>query len=127
MSGVILAMLDHPAAASGLLAAAQRLADLADGAHINVLVARTPPASTILPSEEVLTRGKEARLRTQEEARVAALRAIFDAWNATAEAPRGAANWLDIEAVSPGLIVEWGRWADLIVLERPAHRDYGAT
>jgi len=127
MSGVILVMLDHPAAASGLLAATRQLADLADGAHINVLVVRTPPGSTILPSEEVLTRGKEARLRAQEEARVAALKAIFDAWNATAEAPRSAANWLDIEAAAPGLIVEWGRRADLIVLERPAHRDYGAT
>jgi len=77
MSGVILAMLDHPAAASGLLAATRRLADLADGARVNVLVARVPPASTILPSEEVLTRDKKARLRAQEEARVAALRHLL--------------------------------------------------
>ena len=61
-------MLDHPAAADGLLAAAVRLADLVDGAHINVLAARVPPASTILPTEEILTRDTVARLRAQENA-----------------------------------------------------------
>jgi hypothetical protein len=55
------------------------------GAHINVLVARVPPASTILPSEQVMTRGREVRLRAQESTRSAALKATFDAWNATPE------------------------------------------
>jgi nucleotide-binding universal stress UspA family protein len=125
--GVILAMLDHPPAANGLLAAARRVADLADGAHINVLVARVPPASAILSSEEILTPAKEARLRAQEETRVAALKATFEAWNASAREPHAAADWIDIEASAHGLIVEWGRRADLIVLERPARRDYGTT
>jgi nucleotide-binding universal stress UspA family protein len=110
-----------------LLDAARCLADLAGGAHINVLVARVPPASTILPSEEVLTRDKEARLRAQEETRVSSLKTTFDAWNARANGPRGGADWIDIEAVIRGPTIEWGRRADLIVLERPGRRDYGAT
>jgi nucleotide-binding universal stress UspA family protein len=116
-------MLDHPEAANGLLAAARRLADLAGGSRISVLVARVPPVSTILPSEEVLTRDKEARLRAGETARAADLKAIFDAWNTT----EGTADWLDIEAGSRDLVVERGKRADLIVLERPGQHQYGIS
>jgi hypothetical protein len=61
-------MLDHPTAGNGVLAAAACLADLADTAHINGLAARVPPVSTIMPSEEIMTRRKEARLCAQETA-----------------------------------------------------------
>ena len=125
--GVILVMLDHPTAAEGLLNAAGYLADLIGGAHINVLVALVPPASTILSGEEVLTRDKETRLRAQEQTRVAALKATFDSWNTVVSRPQGAADWLVFEAVARDLMVEWGRRVDFIVLERPTHRDYGTT
>jgi nucleotide-binding universal stress UspA family protein len=119
MPRVILALLDHPGSANGLLAAARRLATLAGGARINVLAARVPPASTILATEEVLTRDKEARLRSAEATRIGALKAIFESWTAT----YGTADWQDVEAVPHELIVEWGRRADMIVLERPGqHR-----
>jgi nucleotide-binding universal stress UspA family protein len=124
---IVLAMLDHPAAANGLLAAAGCLADLSGGGHINVLVARVPPASTILASEEVLTRDKEAQLRAREDARVASLKTIFDAWKATAKRPEGSVKWLDLEAVARGLITEWGKRADFIVLEQPGRHEYGTT
>jgi nucleotide-binding universal stress UspA family protein len=120
-------MLDHQAAANGLLAAAVCLAELVDGAHINVLVARVPPASTIMPTEEVLTRDTETRLRAQEAARAAALRAIFDAWNAAAGRPDGTTEWFECEAVAHGLIAERGRRADVIVVERPERHDHGTT
>ena len=122
---VILAMLDHPTAANGVLAAAACLADLADGARIKVLAARVPPVSTIMPTEEVMTRGKEARLRARETARVAALKAIYDAWNATARGPGGAAEWFECEVVADALIAEWGRRADVIALERPGRHKHG--
>lgn len=118
-------MLYRPASANGVLAAAACLADLTDGAHVNVLAARVPPASTIMATEEVLTRGTETRLRAQETARVAALKAIFDAWNATARRPNGAIEWFESEAVAGGLIAEWGKRADIIVMERPGSRDRG--
>jgi nucleotide-binding universal stress UspA family protein len=123
MPRVILALLDHPGSANGLLAAARRLAMLAGGARINVLAARVPPGSTILSTEEVLTRDKEARLRAAEATRVAALKAIFESWTAT----YGAADWLDFEALAQDLVVEWGRRADLIVLERPGQHRYASN
>nr|WP_294501076.1 universal stress protein [uncultured Rhodopila sp.] len=124
MPRVILAMLDHPTAAAGLLDAARRLAELSGGGRIHVLVGRVPPASTIMATEEVLTRDREARLRALETERAAALKAIVDSWTAT----YGAADWLDIEAVAHDLIVEWGRRADVIVMERPGeHRLASAT
>ncbi len=123
MPGVILAMLDHPASADSMLAATGRLAEMAGGARITVLTARVPPISTILPGEEILTRDKETALRAAENARVAAIRARFDAWPTSG----GHAEFMDIEADAAGLVVEWGRRADLIVLERPGPRQYGAT
>jgi len=120
-------MLDRPAAAHGVLAAAVCLADLVGGAHISVLVARVPPVSTIMATEEVLTRSTETRLRAQETARAATLRAIFDAWSATARRPDGATEWFESEAVAPGLIAEWGKRADIIVVERPGRPDHGTT
>jgi nucleotide-binding universal stress UspA family protein len=123
VTGVILAMLDHPESAADVLTATGRLAEMAGGARVNVLTARMPPISTILPGEEVLTRDKEARLRAVEDTRVAALKASFDAWAANGRH----AEFVDIEADTAGLIVSWGRRADLIVLERPGPRQYGAT
>ena len=121
-SNVILILLDHPAAADGLLNAASCLAARLHGPHIKVLAPRVPPASTILPTEEILTRGMQARLRAQEAARVAALKTSFDAWTSRQTAP---ADWLDIEAIAVDLIVEWGKRADIIVMERPPRRDLG--
>ncbi len=80
-----------------------------------------------MPTEEVLTRRKEARLRAQEAARTAALRATFEAWNAAAGIPDSAAEWFDCEAVANGPVAEWGRRADVIVMERPERHDYGPT
>jgi nucleotide-binding universal stress UspA family protein len=116
-------MLDHPESAGSMLAAMKRLADMAGGARVNVLTARVPPILTIVPGEEILTRDKESRLRAAEDTRVAALKVSFDAWAASG----GHAEFVDIEADAAGLIVEWGRRADLIVLERPGARQYGAT
>ena len=80
MSGVILAVLEHPASAARTLAAAQGIAGLMGHARINVLAVRVPPESTILPTEEVLTSQAAARIRADERVRVAALRQAFEAW-----------------------------------------------
>jgi len=64
MSGVILAVPDRPEVALRVLAAAARLADLTGSGRVNVLSIRTPPLSTIVLSEEVLTAERERRIRT---------------------------------------------------------------
>jgi len=126
MSSVILAVLDHPPASSGLLAAASYLADLVGGARVNALLVRTPPEATIVPSEEVLTLQRETEIRAIEAARAAAARTVFHAWAETT--PRGAtARWIEVEGMTENVVREWGRRADWIVLERPMRHDYGTT
>lgn len=123
MSGVILALVEHPDMALHTLMAARRLAMLMGSARINVLATRMPPEATILPTEEILTRRQALEIRTREQARVTALRGVFDAWVATERAPDVAIEWTDIEGTADSLVAEWGRRADFIVLNRLERRD----
>ncbi len=127
MSSVILAVLDHPSASGGLLAAAACLADIVGGARINALLVRTPPEATIVASEEVLTLRREIAVRALEASRSAATRTVFQAWAATAPQVGAAARWIEVEGMVEDVVREWGRRADWIVIERPAHRDYGTS
>lgn len=130
MSGVILAVPEHPEHAATLLAAAECLAQLTHAARINVLAIRTPPEATVMVSEEILTREEAARIRSIEQHRAAELKKTFVTWSAglTARSPI-AVEWSDIEGNAGDLVDEWGRRADFIVLERPAgswlHPDHG--
>jgi nucleotide-binding universal stress UspA family protein len=123
MPGVILTLLERPAASPGLLAASACLAELMGGARIEVLAVRVPPESTILPSEEVLTTRHAACIRDREAARVAALRQAFDAWSASGHAAGSSAEWHDLEALVDATLKERGARADVIVLRRPADND----
>jgi nucleotide-binding universal stress UspA family protein len=119
MSGVILAVPDRPDAAPRVLAGAARLAELTGARRINVLAIRTPPLSTIVPSEEVLTAPREQRIREQESLRTEALKQAFDTWSRRAPAAELNTEWTDIEGLADRLVSEWGRRADFIVLKRP--------
>lgn len=123
MSGVILALVEHPDTAPRTLAAARTLAGLMGSARINVLAIRTPPESTIMPTEEVLTRHQATEIRAREQARVAGLQAAFAAWAPAAAAAGVTVEWTDIEGLADALVGEWGRRSDFIVLNRPARRD----
>lgn len=124
MTGVILTLLERPDTAPGLLAASGRLAELMGGACVDVLVVRMPPEATILPSEEVLTREQQRRVREREGQRAAALRAAFDGWAARTHAEGLSARWCDIEGLVDAAVREWGCRADIIVLRRPTDRDH---
>lgn len=119
MSGVILAVPDRAAAALRVLAGAARLAELTQSSRINVLTIRTPPLSTIMPSEEILTAEQELRIRNEESRRADTLKQIFDDWSRSAPASSVTAEWTDIEGLADQLVREWGRRADFIVLKRP--------
>lgn len=123
MPGVILAVLDRPEAASGLLTAALCLADLTGGAVINALIVRTPPHA-IITSEEVLTKQRESHIRAQEHMRAAAITEAFQDWSRRASS---AARLSDIEAVAAGAVAERGPSNDFVVIEQPMHRHYGTT
>src|ERR1700744_1498694 len=80
MPGVILVLLGDPAAEARLLAAAGRLAEVTGGAAITALIVRSPPLASIIASEEVLTKRREALLRAEEQARADSLSEIFRNW-----------------------------------------------
>ena len=123
MSGVILAVVEHPELAHQTLAAARRLAGLMGSARINVLAVRMMPKLTIMPTEEVLTLHQANQIRGREEERVAALHEVFEAWAMDARAASVAAEWVDVEGPADTLVGEWGRRSDFLVLNCPAGRD----
>jgi nucleotide-binding universal stress UspA family protein len=122
MSGVILAVPDRPEAALRVLSGAARLAELTNCGRVNVLSIRTPPISTIVLSEEVLTKERERRIRSEEGERTEILKGIFEGWVRSKAAANFTADWTDIEGVADELVAEWGRRADFIVLKRPMNR-----
>ena len=125
MSGVILAVLDHPAAAEALLRASQQLAELSGATRVNALFVRTPPEAMI-SGEEVLTAQRESTLRGAEAARADAVRPVFEAWSAVI--PRGiATQWIDIDGIAELQLEERGRRADYLVIEQPVRSDYGVS
>lgn len=118
MSHVILTLLTRPETAPATLAGAERLAALLGGARIEALVMRLPPMSTILATEEVLTKEQEKRIRDHETERAAALHGIFESWavkQGGAKPPR----WIDEEGAVETLVKSWGQRADYIVVGRP--------
>ena len=118
MSGVIVALIEHPESALGTLAAARNLATLMGGARINVLAVRMPPEAMIMPTEEVLTKHRAAEFRSHERERVRALHAVFEPWAAAARAPKVTTEWVDVEGLADLLVGEWGRRSDFVVISR---------
>ncbi|MDR3517701.1 MAG: universal stress protein [Azospirillaceae bacterium] len=112
---MVLVLLDHPDVAGLTLAAARNLADLMGSARINVIAIRMPPESTILPTEEILTRHQVAAIRDREGARVSALRRSFDDWAVTARAPGVMVDWADLDGLAAPLVTAWGQRADFLV------------
>lgn len=123
MPGVILTVLDRPDEASRVLSAARCLAELTGASLLNVLAMRMPPIATILVTEEVLTREREATLRAKERQRTHTLKAVFDAFPWATQANGLKAEWFDVEGVPEKAVEEWGRRADFVVLDRPSHRN----
>lgn len=119
MSNVILAVLTRVETAPAILAAAERLGVLLGGAKIEALVIRVPPLSTILPTEEVLTKEQEQHIRQYEAERSGAIRHVFEKWKER----QGGGNeprWIDEEGLIEALVKKWGGRADYIVVGQPA-------
>jgi nucleotide-binding universal stress UspA family protein len=121
MPGVILAVVERPETADRILAAARILAGLTSAARINVLAIRTPPIATIQPTEQIMTPEYAAQVRSREQARVDAMRAMFEAWKPAADAGGIVTGWSDIEALAEVAVAEWGGRADFVVLARSWH------
>lgn len=123
MPSVILVILEQPAAAPRLLHAAATLADLVEGATVHALIVRTPPEATIMPTEEVLTTQRAAKLRAQETSRAAALISALEAWRRRTNHP---AQLEDMEGDAGELVAQRGAAADFIVIARSEGHMTGA-
>lgn len=121
MPNVILAVVEHPDAASRVLAAAGRLAQLTGAVRINGLAIRLPPIETVIRTEEILSEKAELRIRAEERQRADRLKDIFDAWAPTVTPRAVVTAWSDVEGRADKVVGEWGRRADFIVLKRPWH------
>lgn len=119
MSNVILAVLTRVETAPFILAAAERLGVLLGGARIEALVMRVPPLSTILPTEEVLTREQEQHIRQHEAERADATRHVFEQWKER-HGGAGEPRWIDEEGPIETLVRKWGERADYIAVGQPA-------
>jgi len=123
MPGMILAILDRPEATPTLLAHASRLADLLGSAVVHALIIRVPPRATILPSEEVLTRRQEDRVRAHEQTRAIALTDAFREWMRNAV---HTAHLADVEGDASELVATRGSAADFLVIGQSVPRQYDA-
>jgi hypothetical protein len=81
-----------------------------------------PPSSTIFPSEEILSRRDEQRIRDEESRRTDELNRIYEEWCRVASALNMVTEWFDVEGLAHRLVDEWGRRADFVVLKRPMNR-----
>lgn len=129
MFNVVLAVLTKVETAPSVLTAAERLSTLLGGARIETLVMRVPPISTILITEEILTKEQEWKIRQHEAERASMLRHAFEKW----KGQRGGFDdprWIDEEGVAETLMKKWGERADYIVIAKPAahggHTEYEA-
>jgi nucleotide-binding universal stress UspA family protein len=119
MSGVILALLERPAAAGAVLDAARRTAKLMGATRINVLATRAPPIDILSAAEGFMTLPDDAPDREAEDSRIGALHDAFQVWASANRDGTVAAEWVKLEGWADQLIDDWGDRADLIVLQRP--------
>jgi len=118
MSAVILALLESPAAATAVLRAAARAAQLMRARKINVLAIRAPAKSAKLENPD-----SNGPATAVERARTLQLCAAFQEWAAGAENQLVPIEWVEVEGHAAAVLQEWGSHADLIVLQQPGERD----
>ena len=120
MDDVVLAVLNHPEEAAGVLDAGTRLLEIRGGGRLKALAVRMPPAASILPSEEVLTPRHEASIRAEQEHWARQLRGVVDRQASRAQQRGVRVDWLDVEGDAAEIVAQQGRAAEAIVIARPA-------
>jgi nucleotide-binding universal stress UspA family protein len=123
MSEVILAVLQRPETAAGVLRAAERLATLAEGGCVSALAIQVPLGLTRLMGDGSISNETLAVLEARERQRVASLKDIFDGWAAAPRAASALTLWSVAEGNPDRPVLERGRRADFVVIARPAAGD----
>jgi nucleotide-binding universal stress UspA family protein len=122
MPGFLLIVLNRADTARACLQGAAQIAGAMNDARILALCVRVDPASTIFPSEQVLTKERRARLESDAAQLAAAVNRTFNSW--TDENPDwlpGRASWSAPVSTIQQQLRTRGRGADLIVLASPAN------
>jgi len=129
MHRLVLVIANCATALPACLGAAREFADRLEGAHVETLCIRIDPASTIFPSEEVLTTQRVKEISRWNTERVDAARAAYEAWLGAWDSDTQARfHWTVVESTVEREVCERGAEADLIVLAQPSlsHDAYGA-
>lgn len=119
MGTVVVAVLDRPWDAHGLLVAGTRLMAHAGGGRLQALAVRQPPPAEILPSEEVMTVERDEALRAGPEHWADQLHDVVGAWRTLAQQQGVVVDWVDVTGDVADIVVEYGRNADVVVMARP--------
>ena len=123
----VLAVLDRPETAGMVLDAAARWQALQGGGAVRALAIHPAPATSFLPSEEVLTAERAAELAATRRDHLGALRTAFDAWVRARPTPPEAAQpevaWSEVEGHPAAAVVAHGRQASAIVIAHPRPHD----
>lgn len=120
MGEVVVAVLNRPAEAYGLLRAASDLLDIGGGGRLRALAVRMPPMAAILPSEEILTADRATAIRAEQQGWAEQLHRVVMDWSPRVLGRGIRTDWVDLEGDAAGIVTEAGRSADAIVLARPS-------
>jgi protein CrcB len=120
---VVVAVLNRPEHADGLLDAGARLLKLTGSGRIKALAVRMPAAEALLPSEEILTEDRAAAIRSEQENWAGQLHARFAAWAETPVGRGTPADWIDVEGDAVAMVTDHGRRSDAIVIARPERHE----
>jgi nucleotide-binding universal stress UspA family protein len=119
MHGFVLVVTNEPETAHACLDAAGQIADAFNEARIEVTYIRVDPA-TMLTSEEVLTRERQAQLESTANERATAVNRIYEAWrHENYDGGAGRTVWSTPVGTVRDQVRLRGRGADLIVLAPP--------
>ena len=118
----LLAVLDRAETTGAVLDAAARWQALSGGGPIRALAVHPAPATSFLPSEEVLTDERRAELAAARRDHLGAVRAAYDTW-VRAQAGPPAIAWSEVEGHPTQAVTAHGREATAIVLVRPRPHD----
>ncbi len=109
---MILAVLSEEAGAEAVLRHAACAAEALPGGRVTALHVRVDPASTIMPTEEVLSNEQAGVIEREGEREGAALLAVFEGWRADAGVP---AEWKDVVGTVGGQVQDHAKDAALLV------------
>ncbi len=118
----VLAVLERPETAGMVLDAAARWQALQGGGAVRALAIHPAPATSFLPSEEVLTAERAAELAAIRRDHLGALRTAFAAWVRAQPTPPDTA-WSEVEGHPAVVVAAHGRQASAIVMALPRPHD----